>query len=160
RVRLLGRRVRRGPRRSRIPRRHARRPRCPLPTRQRRARRPPRAPRRLTSVRRVSESPEGLDLDALGRWLPDHVDGAGAELSAALIAGGRSNLTYVVTDGTHEWVVRRPPLGHVVETAHDMGREYRVITALEGSGVPVPATRAFCADVDVIGAPFYVMDRV
>ena len=114
----------------------------------------------MTSVRRVSESPEGLDLDALGRWLADHVDGARAELSAGLIAGGRSNLTYAVTDGTHEWVVRRPPLGHVVETAHDMGREYRVITALQGSGVPVPVTRAFCADVDVIGAPFYVMDRV
>jgi len=111
-------------------------------------------------VSEASASPEGLDLDALGRWLPDHVDGAGAELSASLIAGGRSNLTYAVGDGAHQWVVRRPPLGHVVETAHDMGREYRVISALQGSGVPVPATRAFCADVDVIGAPFYVMDRV
>ena len=52
----------------------------------------------------ASESPEGLDLDALGRWLPDHVDGAGAPVSASLLAGGRSNLTYAVTDGEHRWV--------------------------------------------------------
>jgi aminoglycoside phosphotransferase (APT) family kinase protein len=104
--------------------------------------------------------PDGLDLDALSKWFPVNVEGAGEELSGSLIAGGRSNLTYHVTDGKHDWVVRRPPLGHVVATAHDMGREYKVITALGGSGVPVPTTRAFCDDPDVIGAPFYVMDKV
>jgi aminoglycoside phosphotransferase (APT) family kinase protein len=109
----------------------------------------------------VNTSPEGLDLGVLASFLAAHLDEAGdAPLAAALIAGGRSNLTYLVTDGTHEWVVRRPPLGHVVETAHDMGREYRVMSALQGSAVPVPVTRAFCADPGVIGAPFYVMDRV
>ena len=108
----------------------------------------------------MTTSPEGLDLDALRTWLPAHVPDAGPALSASLIAGGRSNLTYHVTDGEHDWVVRRPPLGHVLATAHDMGREYRVITALADSGVPVPVTRAFCDDPEVIGAPFYVMDKV
>jgi aminoglycoside phosphotransferase (APT) family kinase protein len=109
----------------------------------------------------VSTTPEGLDLAALQTWFAAHVAEAGdAPLSASLIAGGRSNLTYHVTDGTHDWVVRRPPLGHVVATAHDMGREHRVMSALQGSDVPVPVTRGLCTDPDVIGAPFYVMDRV
>ena len=109
----------------------------------------------------VTTTPEGLDLAALQTWFAAHVAGAGdAPLTASLIAGGRSNLTYHVTDGTHDWVVRRPPLGHVVATAHDMGREHRVMSALQGSEVPVPVTRGLCTDPDVIGAPFYVMDRV
>ena len=109
----------------------------------------------------MTTTPEGLDLGALQSWFVAHVAEAGdAQLTASLIAGGRSNLTYFVTDDTHEWVVRRPPLGHVVATAHDMGREYRVMSALQGSTVPVPVTRALCDDLSVIGAPFYVMDRV
>ena len=109
----------------------------------------------------MTTTPDGLDLDALSSWLAAHVAEAGdGPLTASLIAGGRSNLTYFVTDDTHEWVVRRPPLGHVVATAHDMGREYRVMSALQGSTVPVPVTRALCDDLSVIGAPFYVMDRV
>jgi aminoglycoside phosphotransferase (APT) family kinase protein len=105
--------------------------------------------------------PPGLDLDRLRAHLaterPGLADGA---LSAELIVGGRSNLTYLVTDGRHEWVLRRPPLGHVLATAHDVGREYRVITALADTGVPVPATVLLCADADVLGAPFYLMERV
>lgn len=109
----------------------------------------------------MTATPEGLDLVALRSWFAAHVPGAGdGPLEASLIAGGRSNLTYVVTDGAREWVVRRPPLGHVLETAHDMAREHRVISALEGSPVPVPVTRALCDDPAVIGAPFYVMDKV
>ena len=109
----------------------------------------------------MTTTPEGLDLGALQSWFAAHVAEAGdGPLTASLIAGGRSNLTYFVTDDTHEWVVRRPPLGHVVATAHDMGREYRVMSALQGSTVPVPVTRALCDDLSVIGAPFYVMDRV
>ncbi|HEX6497625.1 MAG TPA: phosphotransferase family protein [Micromonosporaceae bacterium] len=108
-----------------------------------------------------SGAPPGLDPHALRRYLdgvrPGMVTG---ELSAQLIAGGRSNLTYLVGDGTHEWVVRRPPLGHVLATAHDMSREYRVMTALGGSPVPVPRTYLLCTDPDVLGAPFYVMERV
>ncbi len=103
----------------------------------------------------------GLDLDAFRRWYdgerPGEIDG---DLSASLIAGGKSNLTYEVTDGTSWWIVRRPPLGHVQATAHDMGREYTAMSALADTGVPVPRTYAHCADDSVLGAPFYVMERV
>jgi len=102
----------------------------------------------------------GLDLDRLGRWFAEHVAEAGPRLTASLIAGGKSNLTYAVTDGQREWVVRRPPLGHVLATAHDMAREHRVISALRDTPVPVPGTYGLCEDTDVLGAPFYVMDRV
>jgi aminoglycoside phosphotransferase (APT) family kinase protein len=105
--------------------------------------------------------PEGLDLDRLRPFFAEHVDGAdGRDLTAELIAGGRSNLTYRVTDGEHRWVLRRPPLGHVLPTAHDMGREFRVMTALGPTDVPVPRTLANCEDIELIGAPFYVMDEV
>ena len=110
---------------------------------------------------RVSDSPRGLDLDAFGRWLADAAPGLlDGPLSGEVIAGGRSNLTYRVTDGTHTVVVRRPPLGHVLATAHDMGREYRVISALAPTAVPVPEAYASCADDAVVGAPFYVMGFV
>jgi len=102
----------------------------------------------------------GLDLERLCAWWPDHVGTPAGELRATLIAGGKSNLTYEVTDGAATWIVRRPPLGHVLATAHDMAREYRVMTALRTTEVPVPETFALCQDPEVIGAPFYVMDRV
>jgi aminoglycoside phosphotransferase (APT) family kinase protein len=109
----------------------------------------------------VTDDPPGLDLAALRRWLddaaPELLDGA---LAGELIAGGKSNLTYRVTDGTRSVVVRRPPLGHVLATAHDMGREYRVISALQDTPVPVPETYVWCADDAALGAPFYVMSLV
>jgi aminoglycoside phosphotransferase (APT) family kinase protein len=108
----------------------------------------------------VADAPPGLDLERLGSWLSSAGLGAGTDVSATLIAGGKSNLTYDVTDGAGRWIVRRPPLGHVLATAHDMGREYRVMSALQGSAVPVPRMLAFCDDDAVIGAPFYVMERV
>jgi aminoglycoside phosphotransferase (APT) family kinase protein len=77
-----------------------------------------------------------------------------------LIAGGRSNLTYRLTVGPRQLVLRRPPLGHVLPTAHDMSREFRVLSALAGTRVPVARPVAFCDDSDVIGAPFYLMDYV
>ncbi|MFG3260093.1 phosphotransferase family protein [Streptomyces sp. NPDC048172] len=105
--------------------------------------------------------PPGLDLDRLAGHLarerPGLVQGP---LSAEVVQGGRSNLTYRVTDGTSRWVVRRPPLGHVLATAHDMGREHRVISALHDTPVPVPGTVLLCEDPEVIGAPFYVMEHV
>jgi aminoglycoside phosphotransferase (APT) family kinase protein len=105
--------------------------------------------------------PEGVDLESLRAFFADHVAGAdGRPLSAELIAGGRSNLTYGIGDGEHEWVLRRPPLGHVLPTAHDMAREYKVLTALADTDVPVPRTYALCEDTNVNGAPFYVMERV
>jgi aminoglycoside phosphotransferase (APT) family kinase protein len=83
-----------------------------------------------------------------------------APLRASLIAGGRSNLTYRVTDGATTWVVRRPPLGTIAPAAHDMGREHRVTTALHAAGVPVPRPLHFCDDVTVVGAPFSVVEHV
>ncbi|GAA1738200.1 phosphotransferase family protein [Aeromicrobium alkaliterrae] len=107
------------------------------------------------------ETPDGLDLDAVGAWLARETPGLlGEPLTASLITGGKSNLTYRVTDGSTEVVVRRPPLGHVLATAHDMGREYRVMAALAGTAVPVPVVHAHCDDTDVTGAPFYVMASV
>ena len=109
---------------------------------------------------RTSEIP-GLDLTAFRAWYDAQRPGEIAgELRARLIAGGRSNLTYEVTDGRSWWIVRRPPLGHVQATAHDMGREFTVMSALVPTDVPVPTTYAHCADDSVLGAPFYVMERV
>jgi aminoglycoside phosphotransferase (APT) family kinase protein len=103
----------------------------------------------------------GLDLAALAAHLGSALPGAvTGPLSGTVIAGGKSNLTYDVTDGARRWVVRRPPLGHVLATAHDMGREYRVMTALRESPVPVPRTYLLCDSPAVIGAPFYVMEHV
>ncbi|MGN9805663.1 phosphotransferase family protein [Micromonospora sp. L32] len=104
--------------------------------------------------------PPGLDLARLADWFAAAVPEAAGELTARLIAGGKSNLTYEVGDGRRDWIVRRPPLGHVLATAHDMSREYRVMSALWTTDVPVPKTYALCSDADVLGAPFYVMERV
>lgn len=107
------------------------------------------------------DHPPGLDLDRLrgllDRERPGLVTGT---LSGRLIEGGRSNLTYALSDGTARWVVRRPPLGHVLATAHDMKREHRVISALHPTNVPVPRTILLCEDEEVLGSPFYVMEFV
>ena len=105
--------------------------------------------------------PQGLDLGALRNWLDAQLPGlVSGDLTASLITGGKSNLTYSVSDGTQEYVVRRPPLGHVLATAHDMSREYTVMAALAPTDVPVPRMHALCEDTDVIGSPFYVMEKV
>ncbi|MEH0841996.1 phosphotransferase family protein [Micromonospora sp. CPCC 205711] len=109
----------------------------------------------------TTRSPKGLDLDRLAAHLAVHrPELAGAPLTATLIAGGKSNLTYLVRAGEQELVLRRPPLGHVLATAHDMAREFRVISALAPTAVPVPAALLLCDDPEVIGAPFYLMERV
>jgi aminoglycoside phosphotransferase (APT) family kinase protein len=97
-------------------------------------------------------TPPGLDLDRLRTFL-----GSAAPLTASLFAGGRSNLTYAVSDGTDRWVLRRPPLGHVLPTAHDMAREHTVLSALFRAGFPVPEPVLLCTDPEPIGAPFYLM---
>ncbi|MBS2961923.1 phosphotransferase family protein [Actinocrinis puniceicyclus] len=116
--------------------------------------------------------PPGLALAPLSAYLAQHAlhaPFAGGALSAELIAGGKSNLTYVlrrdagsrsVGAAPGAWVLRRPPLGHVLATAHDMAREYRVLSALAPTGVPVPEVYHLCQDPEVIGAPFYVMELV
>lgn len=105
--------------------------------------------------------PPGLDLGRLRAHLDAHRPGLVAgELTADVVEGGRSNLTYVVGDGRSRWVVRRPPLGHVLPTAHDMTREFRVISGLRDTAVPVPEAILLCEDADVVGAQFYVMSFV
>lgn len=100
-------------------------------------------------------------IDAVTSWLADQGVEVAAPLTIALITGGRSNLTYRLTDGAgRQWVLRRPPLAGVVQSAHDVLREHRIMAALAGSGVPVPAMVGSCADPEVIGAPFFVMDNV
>jgi aminoglycoside phosphotransferase (APT) family kinase protein len=103
----------------------------------------------------------GLDLKKLRRFLDECKPGLVAgPLRGRVIAGGKSNLTFEVTDGLSCWVVRRPPLGHVLDTAHDMSREYRVMSSLAETPVPVPDVIALCQDEALIGAPFYVMSYV
>jgi len=103
----------------------------------------------------------GIDHDSLVRWFDERVGGLDGGLDFNLITGGRSNLTFTVSDGHGRcWVLRRPPMGHVLATAHDMAREHRIISALADSGVPVPAIVGLCKDDEVNGAPFYVMDFV
>jgi aminoglycoside phosphotransferase (APT) family kinase protein len=98
---------------------------------------------------------KGLDLERLRAYL-----GSERELTGRMFAGGRSNLTYAVTDGEQRWVLRRPPLGHVLPTAHDMVREHRVLEALSKAGFPAPRPMLLCTDPEVIGAPFYLMEQV
>lgn len=103
----------------------------------------------------------GLDLARLREHLDRERPGLlSGPLSAELIEGGRSNLTYRVTDGQSAWVVRRPPLGHVLATAHDMAREFRIISALGTTAVPVPRSELLCEDQSVLGAAFYLMEFV
>ncbi|MDI5966280.1 phosphotransferase family protein [Streptomyces sp. SL13] len=107
------------------------------------------------------DGPPGLDLGGLRTLLDRERPGLVAgPLTGRLIEGGRSNLTYAVGDGVHRWVVRRPPLGHVLATAHDMTREFTVISALHATPVPVPEAILLCDDTAVTGAPFYVMEYV
>ena len=103
----------------------------------------------------------GLDEERVSAWLSANLADAVEPFTFSLIAGGRSNLTFVVLDGGGErFVLRRPPLGHVLATAHDMGREHRLISAVGTTSVPVPRALGLCTDVDVTGAPFYVMSFV
>src|SRR5205085_175609 len=104
---------------------------------------------------------EGIAVEPVTRWFEEHVDGVRPPLSFRLIAGGRSNLTYEVTDDEgSSWVLRRPPLGQILPTAHDMGREFRIISALGPTPVPVPQAIGFCDDESVNDKPFYVMSYV
>src|SRR4051794_7782049 len=108
-----------------------------------------------------TETVSGIAQDRVGGWLADHVEDLAPPFRYELIAGGRSNLTYDVVDANGRRVVlRRPPLGEVLQSAHDMGREHRIIAALEPTAVPVPTPLGFCDDPEVTGAPFYVMERV
>lgn len=104
---------------------------------------------------------QGIDIEPVSKWLAANIPGAVAPFTFQLIAGGRSNLTFKVVgaEGTR-FVLRRPPLGHVLATAHDMAREHRIIAAVGRTDVPVPPALGVCIDEAVNGAPFYVMGYV
>lgn len=103
----------------------------------------------------------GIRARSVSAWFEANVPGAVGPFTFDTIAGGHSNLTVRVTgaDG-RRFVLRRPPLGHVLASAHDMSREHRIIAGLQRSDVPVPTVHGLCDDLDVNGAPFYVMDFV
>lgn len=104
-------------------------------------------------------TPPGIEREPVERFFARHVPEGQGPLHFTLIGDGRSNLTYRVEGPGGAWVLRRPPLGHVLPTAHDMGREFRVLRALSGSEVPVPTAIALCEDDAVTGAAFYVMEH-
>jgi aminoglycoside phosphotransferase (APT) family kinase protein len=108
----------------------------------------------------MSEVP-GIDVPSVTHWLSQRVEGAEPPFQFRVIAGGHSNLTFEVVgaDG-RRFVLRRPPLGHVLASAHDMGREFRIVNGLQHSAVPVAPALGFCDDPAVNGAPFYVMGFV
>jgi len=102
----------------------------------------------------------GIDIESVSRWLAEHV-GVEPPCVFSMIDGGNSNLTYTVTDANQRALaLRRPPLGDILESAHDMGREFRVISALADTDVPVPIALAMCSDISVNDAPFYAMSFV
>jgi aminoglycoside phosphotransferase (APT) family kinase protein len=104
---------------------------------------------------------EGIDARRVTEWFEANVEGTKPPLHFELVAGGRSNLTYRVTDSAgNAWALRRPPVSHVLPTAHDMAREHKVMSSLGPTDVPVPRTVGLCEDLDVNGAPFYVMEFV
>jgi aminoglycoside phosphotransferase (APT) family kinase protein len=107
------------------------------------------------------DAPDGIDAARVTSWFTENVPAAEPGLHFELVAGGRSNLTFVVTDGAGtRYVLRRPPTGHLLPTAHDMTREYRILSAMEPAGVPVPPVFGLCEDPSINGAPFYVMGFV
>ena len=105
--------------------------------------------------------PAGIDVERVTGWFADHVPGVEPPLAFTLIAGGRSNLTFRVEDASgRAWALRRPPLHHVLPTAHDMVREHRLMTSLRPAGIPVPTTVGLCTDETVNERPFFVMEFV
>ena len=113
----------------------------------------------MTEPRGIPEV-NGLPREAFTAWAAAHLPGLGADWHAEVVSGGLSNLTYLVHGADGTVVVRRPPVGKLLPSAHDMGREQRVMSALWGTAVPVPQVLAWCDDPEVLGAPFYVMAEV
>jgi aminoglycoside phosphotransferase (APT) family kinase protein len=109
----------------------------------------------------TAEAPEGIDRAGVEGWFESNVPDVELPLSFERISGGRSNMTFAVRDEAgHAWALRRPPLGKRLGSAHDMGREFYVISALQGTAVPVAPVVGLCEDEEVNGAPFYVMGFV
>ena len=103
---------------------------------------------------------EELDAERLAAFLAERLPGLDGPLEVEQFPSGFSNLTYLVSAGDRELVLRRPPFGAAVESGHDMGREHRILSRLSPVYDKAPAPLAFCDDPRVLGAPFYVMERV
>lgn len=101
-----------------------------------------------------------LDLQRFRPWLQQHAGAGDEPLRVTRLAGGNSNPTISIEQGGQRWVLRRPPVGNKLSTAHDVGREYTFYHAMQNTAVPVPETVAMCDDASVCGAPFYVMKFV
>ncbi len=101
-----------------------------------------------------------LDISRLAHYLQQHMPGIGDDLTAEKFAGGQSNPTFKLSSGGKDYVLRRKPPGELLPSAHAVDREYRVISALEHTPVPVPKTYVLCEDNSVIGSMFYVMECV
>ena len=99
-----------------------------------------------------------LDIETLGKYLEDYIPGVAGNLSAEKFPGGQSNPTFKLTAGERHYVLRRKPPGELLKSAHAVDREFRVITALKDTDVPVPGTYVLCEDDSVIGSMFYVME--
>jgi aminoglycoside phosphotransferase (APT) family kinase protein len=109
---------------------------------------------------RAIRAGEEIDASALDGFLSRALPGLTGPLSIEQFPRGFSNLTYLVTKGGREMVLRRPPPGAAIKSAHDMGREHRILSALAPVYPRAPKPLAFCDDPSVLGAPFYLMERV
>src|SRR6188472_3872790 len=122
------------------------------------------APTSRTSIERLGlprqSSGKMLNEATLREYLRDRLPGAHRSLSIEPLQGGQSNPTFRLRFGSKSYVLRKRPEGTLLPSAHAVDREYRVISALADSGVPVPRTYCYCDDVRVIGTPFFVMDYV
>lgn len=117
------------------------------------------ADNRLDRAASVREGEE-LNLERLQAYLAEVLPEVRGDLEVEQFPSGFSNLTYLIRMGEAELVLRRPPFGSKVRSAHDMGREFRVLSQLTGVYPKAPGPLAYCDDADVLGAPFYVMERV
>jgi len=113
----------------------------------------------IDPTKRIRQGEE-LDLAAVRKYLAEQVPGLEGEIAIEQFPSGHSNLTYMIKVGEREMVLRRPPFGSKVKSAHDMGREYRILSALHPVYPPAPLPLAFCEDESVLGAKFYVMERI
>ena len=112
----------------------------------------------IDGTRPVREG-EQLDVARLQDYLATHLPEAAGPLAVEQFPHGHSNLTYLIRSGEREWVLRRPPFGNRVKTAHDMGREYRILSKLCHVYPPAPRPVLYCDDESILGAPFYLMER-
>jgi aminoglycoside phosphotransferase (APT) family kinase protein len=124
------------------------------------SRAPTQPPLDENAPRPIRSDEERFDPGPVEAFLRSHVDAPAAPLEVLQFGIGNSNLTYLLRLGDLEFVMRRPPLGPLLPTAHDMHREFRVLSALAGTDAPCPRPVAYCDDASLIGAPFYIMERL